>query len=462
MLLSMIEKGCRVGFFGLGSSNSALLGCLPLDNCSVTLRSDQAIDQEGVPNGVRVERIFEGKDACQNIDEDIIIFSPSVRRDRVEFSEAEKRGVIFTSDAELFFESNDTPIFLITGSDGKSTTATLTHLLLTRAGYNAPLIGNIGEPFMNHYGCKKDFCVCEMSSFMLQYMTPKAKAACITNITPNHLDWHKSLDEYKETKLSVSKNTDRLIIADDLLNTRGAYGIISAEKSYNELKNIYKANLYITIFDEKICKNGMPLVEIAKIPRNERHNLKNLMMAIALTDGLVSENDILSVAESFQGLKHRCQLILSENGIDFIDSSIDSTPARTKETLRSLDRSVVIILGGRGKGLDYSELAPEVKRYVKKAIITGENSKEIYDAIGKETNCDVIDDFERAILQGKKYAAKVGTLLLSPASTSFDKFKNYAERGDRFKEFLLKSYQYDNISLQNIEETRKRSETNLS
>ena len=436
----MIEEGCRVGFFGLGCSSSALLGCLPLDNCSVTLRSDQAIDQENVPSGVRVERIFDGKDACQNIDEDVVIFSPSVRRDRAEFLEAEGRGVIFTSDAELFFESNDTPIFLITGSDGKSTTATLTHLLLTKAGYNAPLIGNIGEPFMKHYGRKTDFYVCETSSFMLQYMTPKAKAACITNITPNHLDWHKSFDEYRETKLSVRKNTDRLIISDELVEVKGACGIISAEKSFNELKNIYKADLYITICDGKIYKNEKPLIEIARIPRNEKHNLKNLMMAIALTDGFISDDDILAVAESFQGLRHRCELALRENGIDYIDSSIDSTPARTKETLRSLDRSVVIILGGRGKGLDYSELAPEVRRYVRKAIITGENAKEIYDAISNETNCEIIEDFERAVLQGKRYAEEVGTLLLSPASTSFDRFKNYAERGDRFKEILLKSY----------------------
>ena len=440
MLLSMIEKGCRVGFFGLGCSNSALLGCLPLDNCSVTLRSDQAIDQEGVPSGVRVERIFEGKDACQNIEEDIVIFSPSVRRDRPQLCEARARGVIFTSDAELFFESNDTPILLITGSDGKSTTATLTHLILTKAGYNAPLMGNIGEPFIMHYGKKSDFFICEMSSFMLQYMTPKIKAACITNITPNHLDWHKSFDEYRETKLSVRKKTDRLIIADDLVDVPGAYGIISAEKSLDELRKIYKAEFYLTIENGEIRKNGRPLFEIAKIPRNEKHNLKNLMMAIALTDGLVGDDDVVSVAESFQGLKHRCQIILRENGADFIDSSIDSTPARTKETLRSLDRQVVIILGGRGKGLDYSEFAPEVRKYVKKAIITGENSKEIYEAISEVADCEIIEDFEKAVLQGKSYAENVGTLLLSPASTSFDRFKNYAERGDRFKEILLKSY----------------------
>ena len=440
MILSMIRKGCRVGFFGLGCSNSALLGCLPLDNCVITLRSDGIINRDGIPGGIRIERIFEGKDACQDIDEDIIIFSPSVRRDRAEFCEAQTNGVVFTSDAELFFEVNDTPIFAVTGSDGKSTTATLTHLLLTKAGYNAPLIGNIGEPFMKSYGKKSDFYVCEMSSFMLQFMTPKTSAACITNITPNHLDWHKSLEEYRETKLSIGKKTDRLIIADDLADVKGACGIISADKSLDELKEIYKAEIYMTVENGEIRKNGRHLIEIAKIPRNERHNLKNLMMAIALTDGIVKDDDIVSVAENFQGLRHRCECILREKGVEYIDSSIDSTPARTKETLRSLDRQVVIILGGRGKGLDYSELIPEVEKYAKKTIITGENAKEIYNAISNATDSEIIDDFEEAVLRGKRYAESVGTLLLSPASTSFDRFKNYAERGDRFKDILLKIY----------------------
>lgn len=435
----MIKKGCRVGFFGLGRSNSALLGCLPLDNCAVTLRSDGVINRECIPSEIRIERIFEGKEACRQIDEDIIVFSPSVRRDRAEFCEAMAKGVLFTSDAELFFEGNDTPIFAVTGSDGKSTTATLTHLLLTQAGYNAPLIGNIGEPFMKYRGRKSDFYVCELSSFMLQYMTPKTMAACITNITPNHLDWHKSLEEYKETKLSVGKKTDRLIIADDLVDIKGAYGIISADNGLGELKEMYKAKLYMTVEKGEIRKNGSPLVEIAKIPRNERHNLKNLMMAIALTDGLVKDDDIVMVAENFQGLRHRCESVLRESGVDYIDSSIDSTPARTCETLRSLDRQVIIILGGRGKGLDYSELIPEVRKYVKKAIITGENRKEIYEAIGRVTDSEITEDFEEAVLQGKSYAEEVGTLLLSPASTSFDRFKNYAERGDRFKEILLKN-----------------------
>lgn len=433
----MIKKGCSVGFFGLGKSSIALLSCLPLDGCRITLRSDSPTDRTLIPSGVRVERIFCGGDALKDIDEDIIFFSPSVRRERAELIAAKERGVIFSSDAELFFEENRTPTFAVTGSDGKSTTATLTHLLLTAGGYRSPIIGNIGEPMIQKLGYASDFFVCELSSFMLTYLTPKVKAACITNITPNHLDWHRSFEEYKNTKLAIARNAERLIITDENIGIPRAYGIISAERSLRELKGIYTAELYMTVEDGYICKNGDRLIEISAVKRREIHNLKNLMMAIAMTDGVVGVNEIREVARNFGGLSHRCEVVLSRGGVDFIDSSIDSTPARTAQTLRSLDRPAVIILGGRGKGLDYGELIPALKKYVKKAIITGENAEEIYTAISDAVNAEIIDGFESAVPYGRKCAEGVGTLLLSPASTSYDRFKNYAERGDIFKQILL-------------------------
>ena len=148
MLISMIEKGCRLGFFGLGLSSTALLEYLPLKNCRVSIRSDTDISWSAIPCGARIERLLIGRSAYQNIDEDIIIFSPSVRRDRAELLEAAARGVIFTSDAEMFFEMESAPIFALTGSDGKSTTATLTNMLLNAGGIRSEVIGNIGRPML--------------------------------------------------------------------------------------------------------------------------------------------------------------------------------------------------------------------------------------------------------------------------------------------------------------------------
>ena len=438
MLISMMEKGCRVGFFGLGQSSTALLEHLPLKNCRITLRSDSYINWAAIPCGAKIERIYVGKSAYNQIDEDIIIFSPSVRRDRPELAEAMARGVYFTSDAELFFDRVQKPIFAVTGSDGKSTTATLTSLLLKDGGVNNSLVGNIGIPMMPEINRTGAFVV-ELSSFMLTYGRPKAKRGCITNITPNHLDWHKSFEEYKKTKISLLKSCEEFVISDELMDINGAYGIVSDRYDFNSLSSIYHAEIYVTAEEGFICKNGKRIADIQEIKRKEKHNVKNAMMAIAMADGFSDESSIRRVLGDFEGLPHRCERVITVNGTDFFNSSIDSTPRRTAMTLESLGRRVVIILGGKSKGLDFGDLLPALRQYAARVIITGENAEEIYNAIGKETDAVIIDGFEAAIKEGARCAKDIGALLLSPASTSYDLFRNYVERGERYKE-IIKNY----------------------
>ena len=439
MLISMMEKGCKIGFFGLGLSSTALLECLPLRKCRVTLRSDKDINWSLIPCGARIERIFAGSSAYTDLDEDIIIFSPSVRRERKELLEAKKRGCIFTSDAELFFEKVNGEVFAVTGSDGKSTTATLVSRLLSAGGTGNLLVGNIGRPMFPSISNAPCF-VTELSSFMLTYVKPRAKRGCITNITPNHLDWHKSFDEYKKTKISLAKSCEEIVICDNLSEIANAYGVVSLERSFEDLRKECMAEVYMTLEDGHILKNGKNLIEVNTIRRRERHNLQNAMMAIAMTEGYVSNEQISDTLRSFDGLSHRCERLMSVDGIDFYDSSIDSTPRRTAITLESLGRQVVLILGGRSKGLDFTELIPSLKKYSAMVIITGENADEIYGAIGDHTNSVIIRSFEEAVKEGINYASDIGVLLLSPASTSYDLFRNYAERGERFKNIIQEIY----------------------
>ena len=462
MIISLIKKGCKVGFFGLGKSNIALLSALPLEKCEITLRSDKKINEIELQMDISFQRILCGDDSLKDIDEEIIFFSPSVRRERAELMEARRRGVIFTSDAEMFFEGNRTPIFAVTGSDGKSTTATLIHLLLSEEGKRSELIGNIGRPMINSLGQGSDYLVCELSSFMLRYLRPKSYSACITNITPNHLDWHENLDEYRECKRNVLVNTGRIVLNDENSNLTEADAIVSVKKDYEALRKEIPAKVYVTIENDFLCRNGLPLLPKSEIKRCEIHNIQNLMMAIAMTDGIVGQEAIKRVAKEFSGLGHRCEMVGRISDVECYDSSIDSSVARTLQTLRSLDREVVIILGGKSKGLDYKSLLPDAKKWVRRAIICGENAEEIFHAIGDEIESEIIDDFDMAIKRGIECAKNVGILLLSPASTSYDKFKNYAERGNRFKEILAEIRDIENNSLQNIEETRKNGETNLS
>jgi UDP-N-acetylmuramoylalanine--D-glutamate ligase len=236
--------------------------------------------------------------------------------------------------------------------------------------------------------------------------------------------------------MRLAEAADECVITDGL-QMKKPYGIVSLERSLDELKRDYSAEVYYTAQSGYICRNGEKFFAFSDIRIREKHNILNFMTALATADGYIGKSDAVEVARSFKGLPHRCQLIAKADGVEYYDSSIDSTPTRTEATLTALDRRVVIILGGRGKGLDYSIMLDSLRKYAAKIVITGENSQEIYSAV-KELHPVIIEDFEEAILNGAELAKNVGALLLSPASTSYDRFKNYAERGYKFKEIVLK------------------------
>ena len=432
-MLDRIKGGLSVGFFGLGKSNASLISTLPLDRCKLTIRSDKEINPADIPQGAKV---YTGEHAMDDIREDILFLSPSVKRDRFK----EIQGVMLSSDYELFLSENKRPIFAVTGSDGKSTTTRLVSLLLRASGRVVSEVGNIGEPMVARLNDECDVYVAELSSFMLDATVPVAKMAALTSLTPNHIDWHGSFKNYKKTKISLLKSSEKFVISDENADITGAYGIVSMTRSFAQLKRLYRAEVYMSCVGGYVRKNGERLIAISDVLRNETHNLKNLMLAIAMCDGYVGEYEIRSVASGFQGLPHRCERFLSIGGIDFYDSSIDTSPARTAQTLRSLDRRCVIILGGRGKGLDYGEMKGEIEKYAQSALILGENKNEIYSVIKDVTNCYMADDLGSAIDMGCAMAGDVGLLLLSPASASYDMFKSFEERGESFQKLVRQRY----------------------
>lgn len=433
----------RVGFFGIGKSNLALLDSLPLDGAEIVLRSDKRIDKEKLPKKLHTAKIFDGARAFDEMCEDVLFLSPSVRRDRRELLEAVARGIILSSDAELFFESIEKPLFAVTGSDGKSTTATLVSLLLCKR-HKTELVGNIGQPMLSSLKSDAEYFVAELSSFMLTYSAPKSTRGAVTNITPNHLDWHKSFEEYKNVKLSLLRNAEEAVISfdDDILREYAAstevFGVCAMNTPYSELKGLVGAKVYVTFEKNCVFINGEPIINRDEICRREAHNVKNLLTAIAMTYGMVSISDIRSVAENFRGLHHRCELIKSSLGVDFYNSSIDSTPSRSVQTLRSLGRRCVVILGGRGKGTSYKELCPALREYAECAVITGENADDIYTDIKGVCRTVMVDNFDDAVEFAAELGRSVGCVLLSPASTSYDAFENFEARGERFN-FLIKN-----------------------
>ena len=291
MVYSDIGRRKRIGFFGIGVSNVSLMRRLPLSGCEITIRTEGKFDPRSIPDHIRPRQIYEGDAAFSDIDEDILIFSPSVRREREEFNRARDRGVIFTSDAELFLELCKKPVLCVTGSDGKSTTATLIYRILSESGYNARLIGNIGCPMVESIDPGVDVYVAELSSFMLRYADPIAEIACLTSLTPNHLDWHESLEEYKKTKIKLLKASEKFVISDSNTEISGAYAIISNDR-FSHLSSRYSASLYLTAEDGYICQNGERLILTDNLGSREQHNVRNLMMAIAMTNGYANKDAI--------------------------------------------------------------------------------------------------------------------------------------------------------------------------
>ena len=436
-----LNRPLRIGFVGLGVSNLSLLNRVCDGRREITLRCD---DPAEIPPAAlaRLKGLRRGRRALEDINEDILILSPSVRREREELCSAAARGVILTSDTEIFFSEFRGVCLGVTGSDGKSTTVTLARNILTESGRNAEAVGNIGVPFSEFLG---EIAVAELSSFMLHYIIPPISAALITSVTPNHLNWHDSFEEYKEAKFNILKKADRAILsADDGVSASMAggvrpYAVYSTILSHSELMEKYRPSLTYTVAEGYIRKNGERLIPLSELHRRESYNLKNLMGALSLTEGYATEEGAIRAAEDFRGLPHRAEPVGIKRGVSYINSSIDTTPERVATTLSALGRRVLILLGGQGKELPLEPLIPMLGRYAVRIAAYGKEGERIARELVEHSETA---DIPRAVFQGFDAAldylirnAKEGdTVILCPAACAYGEFKSYQERGARFCE----------------------------
>lgn len=440
-----IYRGRRiqsVGFFGFGRSNLGVREYLDREFSGLryVLRSDGPCEAMGF------ERVTYGDGAYAEPYEDVVFISPGVRRDRPGLLTMAERGVILSSDAELFCECADLPIFAVSGSDGKSTTVTLASRML-----GAPAIGNIGVAMSPFIGRGALPCVvAELSSFQLTGWEPSVYRAVITNISPNHLDWHRSYEEYISAKENLLKGAAERVFNLDCEVSRGLAGryradiAYSAKMSAKEMQRTVKAEVYIGISGDHIEANGVKILHTGAIQLKNEHNLSNILCAISLVYGHAKKDDIECVASEFSGLSHRCEEVGKWGGVRYIDSSIDSTPKRCATTLSSLSGEWVVILGGRSKGLDYREIIEPLRAQARLAVLTGESGKEIEQILrGSGIRYIYEADFERAVTVASEAATGAAGVILSPASTSFDRFSSFEERGNYFKKIIRKLHNED-------------------
>ena len=437
-------KGKKVNVIGLGISNLPLIKLLLSCGAYVT----GCDKNENFTTDIENIELKLGEDYLKNLSGDYIFKSPGIRPDLPEFIKFVENGGILTSEMEVFFDICPAKIIGITGSDGKTTTTTLISEILKKEGYNVYTGGNIGKPLLSEVeGMNKDdICVVELSSFQLMTMKKSPDISVITNITPNHLDIHKDYEEYIKAKENITKYQKK----DNILVTNFSNEVTrkTGENSSACVKFFSsKENAFISLSDGYICYNGKKILNINDIKIPGMHNVENYMAAVGCVYDMVSEDSIKYVAKNFGGVAHRIEFVREVDGVKFYNSSIDSSPNRTINTMRVFDKKLILIAGGKDKGIPYDELGPRIIEHVKTLILIGATSDKILKSLndeiektGKGKDIIVIraKTYNEAVMKAKENASFEDVVLLSPASTSFDMFKNFEERGNLFKEEVWK------------------------
>lgn len=438
----------RIGVIGFGVSNQPLVRVLLRNGCDVTVcdrRERAQLGAAGDEAAAQGAKFALGADYLEHLDFDVIFRTPGVLPIVPQLRKAAQNGAILTSEMEAFCNLCPCRTLAITGSDGKTTTSTITAELLRAQGYT--LGGNIGTPLFDRIPDIRpdDFAVLELSSFQLHSMHCAPDVAIITNISPNHLDVHPDLEDYVSAKCSIyrGQRPDGVLV----LNARDAHTPRFAAEAPGSVRYFSSVG---PVENGVYCSDGViyrahggkaeKLIDVSDIRIPGAHNVENYMAAFAATDGLVGQATCVQVARSFAGVPHRMERIRELNGITFINDSIASSPTRTIAGLHALPKPPVIILGGHDKHILFDELGDEVCLHAKAAVVVGETAQRIAAAIRGSKFYDPgklplveAPDFRAAVETAYRLAQPGDTVTLSPACSSFDFFKNFAERGDTFR-----------------------------
>lgn len=447
----------KVAVIGLGVSNLPLLDYLYNQKSKVTVFDQRTIDEIPKETMDKITtynfKFSLGQFYLEKLKGFELIFrSPSCLPTTPQLVEAEKNGAIITSEIELVLKMAPSKVIGITGSDGKTTTTTLIYEILKHAGYNCFLGGNIGTPLFTQIEKMRpeDIVILELSSFQLMGMEISPDISVITNISPNHLNIHKDYEEYIDSKKNIFKYQNEkgtLVINYDNEITRPfkeeANGDVIYFSSKEKLENGF-------IVDDDIIKESVDgirkhILNVKDIKLRGVHNFENICTALAATKSLVDTDTACEAIKEFQGVEHRLELIREIDGVKWYNDSVSSSPTRTIAGLNSYNEEIVLIAGGYDKNLDYTPIAKPIVEKVKTLILLGQTSGKIYEAVkeelekqNKSLNIYMCDSLEETVKKALKYAKPGQIVLFSPASASFDMFKNFADRGEKFKNLVNK------------------------
>ena len=447
-------QGRTVAVIGAGVSNTPLIRMLLRAGLKVTVCDKATRERLGDLAG-ELESLGAtlqlGPDYLSQIHTfDVIFRTPGLSPNTPELRRAVEEGSSLTSEMELFFQLCPCRIIGVTGSDGKTTTTTLISEFLKEAGYNVYLGGNIGKPLLPDVDgmTPEDMAVVELSSFQLMTMEQSPNVAVFTNLSPNHLDYHHTMEEYTAAKLNIFShqgpddmaifNYDNDITRSLARQAPGKSVLFSRKQRLEE--GVYLRDGAIWLTNEMGSREVLPLADI-HIPGV--HNIENYMAAIAAVDGLVPDKCVRAVAQRFTGVEHRIELVRELNGVKYYNDSIGTSPTRTMACLDSFDQKLILIAGGYDKGVPFTQLGAEIAKKVKVLVLTGDTAPAIRAAVEEapefaDSGLRIIqtDDLAGAVAAAHQEASAGDVVVLSPACAAFDQFKNFMERGRVFKELV--------------------------
>lgn len=457
-------KNARIAVLGFGISNIPLVELLIECQNEITVHdknSFEKLDPRANDFAKLGVKFICGENYLDKIEADIIFRSPGIRPDYQGIVEAVNNGAELTSEMELFMELTPALVLGVTGSDGKTTTTTISYEMLKKEFENSDrriyVGGNIGIPLLSRVGemTERDICVLELSSFQLFTMKKSPDRAVITNLSPNHLDWHRDMEEYVEAKTNIYTHGAECLTLNAgneacKILAKGCkcdLRVFSASMTLEQMKEEFpEAISYVFLYEDSIYysdgKSAIRLLSKKNILIPGRHNIENYMCAISLLWGMVCEKTEKSIAATFRGVEHRIEFVRSFEDVAYFNSSIDSSPSRTAAALSAFaDLGVrpIVICGGYDKNIPFEPLAKALEENAKIVILTGATAEKIHTAIkaqGSNIKVYLKESFDDAVAFSKSIAEKGDVVLLSPACASFDAFKNFMERGNRFKEIV--------------------------
>ena len=438
-------KSSKIAILGLGVSNIPLLEYLHNLGCDVVVFNTKPLDKNLIDklNLYKIKYYNEEKAFDYLHGFDIIFRSPSILPTRKELVIAKEEVAVITSEIRELLHLAPCKVIGVTGSDGKTTTTTLINEILKANSYHTFLGGNIGTPLFTKLPemNKDDIIVLELSSFQLMDMDISPDISIITNIAENHLDIHSSFEEYIDAKKNIFKYQDNK-------------GILVTNAD-NEITNKFKGNGETRYFSRSkqtnyfytdgtyIYYNGKKILNKNDIKLRGIHNLENIATALTAIIDLIDLDKSIEVIKNFNGVEHRLEFVREINNVKWYNDSVSSSPTRTIAGLYSYDEKIVLIAGGYDKHLDYTNIAKPILDKVTKLILMGDTKEKIYNAVTTSVTNPNIEIYKCNTLQevvdkAKEVAIPGEIVLFSPASASFDMFKNFADRGNQFKDLVNK------------------------